>query len=115
MYKQIVGGLIYLTLIRSDIAFAIRVASCFIQNPKNPHLKAIKRILRYIRGILDLSLFCKSKIDCKLERYCDTDYVGDFDTRSSTIGYIFSLDSGAVTLCCKRQPIVSLSTTEVEY
>ena len=115
IYWQIIGSLIYLTLTKPDIAFVVRVVSRFIQTPKKPHLEAVRRILRYIKGTLDLGLFYKSKIACRLEGYCNADYAGDYDTRRSTTGYAFSLGSGVITWCSKRQPTVSLSTTEVEY
>ena len=52
---------------------------------------------------------------CKLSGFCDADYVGDLNTRRSTIGYVFMLGSSAVSWSSKRQPTVSLSTTEAEY
>ncbi|PHT66383.1 hypothetical protein T459_30808 [Capsicum annuum] len=53
--------------------------------------------------------------DCKLAAYFDADYAGVHDTRRSTIGYAFMLGFGEISWCSKRQPTVSLSTTEAEY
>ena len=47
--------------------------------------------------------------------YCNADYVGDHDARRSTTGYMFSLGSRPISWCKKRQPTVSLSSTESEY
>ena len=115
MYRQIVGSLIYLTLSRPDIAFAVGVASRFMQNPRKPYLEAVRRILRYVKGTLDWGLFYEKGVECKVNGYCDADYAGDHDTRRSTTGYVFNLGSGAISWCSKRQPTVSLSTTEAEY
>ncbi|CAL5438518.1 unnamed protein product [Camellia sinensis] len=64
---------------------------------------------------MDCGLLYKKGEDCKLVGYCDADYVGDDDTRRSTTGYVFMLGLGAISWCSKRQPTVSLSTTEAEY
>jgi hypothetical protein len=37
------------------------------------------------------------------------------EDRKSTSGYVFLLSSGAVTWSSKKQPIVTLSTTEAEF
>jgi Reverse transcriptase (RNA-dependent DNA polymerase) len=115
MYRQLVGSLIYLTLTRPDISYAVGVMSRYMQNPKKPHLEAVRRILRYVKGTLGYGLMYKKGGDCKLVGYCDADYAGDHDTRRSTTGYVFMLGSGAISWCSKRQPTVSLSTTEEEY
>lgn len=47
--------------------------------------------------------------------YCDNDYAGDLEDRKSTTGFIFMLSSRAVSWCSKKQPIVTLSTREVEF
>ncbi|KAI3500109.1 hypothetical protein L1887_35925 [Cichorium endivia] len=114
-YRQLVGSLIYLTLTRPDISYAVGVMSRYMQSPKKPHLDAARRILRYIKGTIDYGLLYKRGEDCKLVGYCDADYAGDHDTRRSTTGYVFKLGSGTISWCSKRQPTVSLSTTEAEY
>ncbi|XP_022930089.1 uncharacterized protein LOC111436575 [Cucurbita moschata] len=100
-YRQSVGSLIYLTLTRPNISYAVGVMSRYMQNLKKPHLDAARRILRYVKGTINYGLLYKRSKDCKLVGYCDDDYAGDHDTRRSTTG--------------KRQPTVSLSTTEAEY
>ena len=115
MYRQLIGSLIYLTLTRPDISYAVGVVSRYMQSPKKPHLDAARRILRYVKGTIDYGLLYKRGEDCKLVGYCDADYAGDHDTRRSTTGYVSRLGSGTISWCSKRQPTVSLSTTEVEY
>ena len=59
IYRQLVGSLIYLTMTRPHIAFAIDVASRYMQRPKKPHLEAVRRILRYVKVTFDYGLLYK--------------------------------------------------------
>jgi len=52
MYICIVGSLIYMTITRLDLSYAVRVVSQFMQTPQKPHLDTVKRILRYIKHTL---------------------------------------------------------------
>ncbi|KAE8670896.1 Detected protein of unknown function [Hibiscus syriacus] len=115
MYRQLVGSLIYLTLTQPDISYAVGVMSRYMQNPKKPHLESFRRILRYVKSTIDYGILYKKGRNCKLVGYCDADYAGDHDTHRSSTGYIFTLGSGTISWCSKRQPTVSLSTTEAEY
>jgi hypothetical protein len=56
-YQSMIGSLRYLTCISPDIAFVVGVVSQFMEDPRNPHLKAVKRIFRYVKEIEDLGLF----------------------------------------------------------
>ena len=47
--------------------------------------------------------------------YTDNDYVGDTDDKKSTSGYVFLLSGGAVSWASKKQPVVTLSTTEAKF
>ncbi|KAE8736454.1 PLAC8 family protein [Hibiscus syriacus] len=84
--------------------FLFGVMSRYMQNPKKPHLEAVRRILRYVKNTIDYGLLYKKGEDYKLVGYCDADYAGDHDTRRSTTGYVFKLGSGTISWCSKRQP-----------
>ena len=105
----------HLTLTRSDISSAVGVMSRYMQSPNKPHLDAIRRILRYVKGTIDYGLLYKRSKDCKLVGYYDANNAGDHETWGSTTGYVFKFFSGIISWCSKRQPTVSLSTTQAEY
>ncbi|KAK6121804.1 hypothetical protein DH2020_044417 [Rehmannia glutinosa] len=114
-YKQIVGSLMYLSATRPDIMFAVSLLSRYMDRPTELHFQAAKRVLRYVKCTVDLGIFYKNGGDEKLISYTDSDYAGDLDDRKSTSGYVFLLSSGAVSWSSKKQPIVTLSTTEAEF
>ena len=49
-YRQLVGKLLYLTTTRPDISFAVQQLSQFLDKPTISHMKAIGRVLRYLKG-----------------------------------------------------------------
>ena len=57
MYRRIVGSLIYMTITRPDLSYAVGLVSQFMQTPRKPHLDAARRILRYIKSTLDYGCF----------------------------------------------------------
>ncbi|GLT87811.1 hypothetical protein SLE2022_058710 [Rubroshorea leprosula] len=89
LYKQIVGSLMYLTATRPDIMHGVSLISRYMEHPKELHLQTAKRILRYLCGTADFG--------------------------KSTSRFVFMMGSGAISWSSKKQPIVTLSTTEAEY
>jgi hypothetical protein len=61
MYIRIVGSLIYMTITRPDLSYAVGVVSQFTQTPRKPHLDAVRRILRYIKHTLQCGIFYEAK------------------------------------------------------
>ncbi|KAJ0546766.1 putative RNA-directed DNA polymerase [Helianthus annuus] len=114
-YRKMVGSLIYLTLTRPDIAFAVGVLSRFMQDPRKPHMVALKEVLKYIKATAGKGIQFRKEVEPKLSGFCDADYAGDVNKRRSTTGYVFLFGSSPVSWCSKRQPTVSLSSTEAEY
>ena len=63
MYRWLIGSLIYLTLTWPDIAYSVGVVSRYMSNPKKPHLDAVKRILRYVKGTINFGILYKKTRD----------------------------------------------------
>nr|GEW33747.1 ribonuclease H-like domain-containing protein [Tanacetum cinerariifolium] len=57
IYRSMIGSLMYLTLSRPDIMFAVCACACFHVTPKASHLHAVKRIFRYLKGKPHLGLW----------------------------------------------------------
>jgi hypothetical protein len=49
LYRSMIGSLLYLTASRPDIIFSVCMCARFQANPKEAHLSAVKRILRYLK------------------------------------------------------------------
>ncbi|KAK8948464.1 hypothetical protein KSP39_PZI005002 [Platanthera zijinensis] len=117
-YASTVCSLMYLMVCTSpDIAQAVGVVSRFMHDPGQGHWQAVKWILRYLKGTVDVGLVYErqqSSVGLCMS-YTDSDYAGDIDRRRSTTGYLFTLAGGPVSCRSTLQSIVALSTTEAEY
>jgi hypothetical protein len=92
--------------------------SKFMTDPKTSHMAAAKRVLRYVKGTTSLGVFYRRSAENSeddLKVYIDSDYAGDVEDRRSTSGYVFFLSEGAVAWSSRKQPVMTLSTTEAEY
>ncbi|CAI0389528.1 unnamed protein product [Linum tenue] len=96
--------------------YAICMLSRFMEAPTRQHMFAAKRVLRYLKGTSTYGIWYKRKDkNSKLLGYTDSDYAGDLDDRKSTSGYVFFIAGGAISWASKKQPVVTLSTTEAEF
>lgn len=115
-YRQLIGSLMYLaTATRPDICYALGMVSRYMEHPKAIHVNAAKRIIRYIKGTLDHGILYNNSNAYCLNGFSDSDYAGNLDTRRSTTGYAFFIDTGIISWCSQGQKCVTLSTTEAEY
>ncbi|KAA0036637.1 putative mitochondrial protein [Cucumis melo var. makuwa] len=73
LYRQLVRSLIYLTVTRPDIAYAVHIVSQFMAAPRTIHFTAVFRILRYIKGTLGHGLQFSSQSSLVFSRFSDAD------------------------------------------
>ena len=116
-YQMAIGCLTYAsTATRPDLAAAVGILSKYMSRPGKDHWQGVKRVLRYIKGTLNYGLmFTASGDNPILHGFSDADWGGDVETRRSTSGYVFQIQSNTISWCSKRQTSVSRSTTEAEY
>nr|GEY56756.1 uncharacterized mitochondrial protein AtMg00810-like [Tanacetum cinerariifolium] len=114
-YRSMIGSLMYLTSSRSDIMFATSMCARYQANPNEHHVSAVKRILRYLKGTINLGLWYLKDFGFDLTAYSDADHVGCHLDRKSTSGSIQFLGDKLACLSSKKQNCVSISTAESEY
>ncbi|XXG51938.1 hypothetical protein AAC387_Pa03g0390 [Persea americana] len=114
-YRRLVGSLVYLTITRPDISYAVHLVSQFMTAPRHLHLTAVKRIIRYLLKTIPRGLHYPKDNRLHLTTYTDADWAGCQDTRRSTIGWCMYLGTSLVYWKCKKQEWVSRSFTEAEY
>ena len=114
-FRGLVGALQYLTLTRPDLSYSVNYASQFMHALTIVHLKMVRRILRYVKGTIDIGLHFISNTTLDLCAFSDADWAGCSTTRRSTTGYCTFLGGNLVSWCAKKQHTISRSSTEAEY
>ncbi|RVW25274.1 Retrovirus-related Pol polyprotein from transposon RE1 [Vitis vinifera] len=76
MYRGMIGSLLYLTASRLDIMYSVCLCARFQSCPKESHLSAVKRILRYLKGTMDIGLWYPKGDNFELIGYSDADFAG---------------------------------------
>ncbi|GKF51477.1 hypothetical protein Tco_0147944 [Tanacetum coccineum] len=114
-YRHMIGGLMYLTASRPDIAFATFVCDRYQARPTVKHLKKVKRIFRYLRQSYNMGLWYSKDSRFELIDYSDADHVGCNDDCKSTSGGLQFLGGKLVSWSLKKQDCTAMSTAEAEY
>ncbi|XP_019158760.1 PREDICTED: uncharacterized protein LOC109155595 [Ipomoea nil] len=73
LYRSMIGGLLYLTASRPDLNFGVGICARYQANPTEQHLKAVKRIIKYVKGTTDLGIWYSFDTNHHLSAYCDAD------------------------------------------
>ena len=96
-YRRLVGNLLYLTATKPDLMFPVGLLSRFMSSPNNVHMGVVKRVLKYVRGTINLGIWYLKIGGVKLDGYADSDQAGSVDDMKSTLGYVFTI--GSCVIC----------------
>jgi len=116
-YRSLIGALLFLAkTTRPDIAFAVAKLSQFTNGYNHEHWMAAKRVLRYLKGTMDLGIKYPSKqASNTMIGHCDSDYAGNRNDRKSQSGFVFFYGEKLISWRSQKQKVVACSSTEAEY
>lgn len=100
---------------RPDITYSVSVLSRYNQKPLDKHWNAAKRILRYLKGTIEVGIVFHKEGDVKIDCFSDADWAGNTVNRRSTSAVLIAINGAPVLHKSKQQQLVALSTCEAEY
>ena len=89
LYRSTIGSLLYLIASRPDISYSVRVCARYQANPKESHMIALKRIIKYVKTTTDFGVWYNKDTNDVLAGYSDVDWVRNADDRKSILGVVF--------------------------
>ena len=84
LYRSMIGSFLYLTASRPDISYNVGVCARYQVNPKESHLTALKRIIKYVKTTSEFGVWYKKDTSDVLAGYSDVNWAGNVDDRKST-------------------------------
>jgi hypothetical protein len=115
VYRSMIGSLLYLCASRPDIILFVCMCARFQANLKEVHLRAVKRIMRYLVYTPKFGFWYPKGSTFDLIGYSDADCARCKIDRKSTSGTCQLLGRSLVSWASKKQNFVALSTAEAEY
>jgi hypothetical protein len=115
VYRPMTGSLLYLCASRQDIMLSVCMCARFQANPKEVHLRAMKRIMSYLVYTPKFGLWYPKGSTFDLIGYSDADYAGCKIDRKSTSETCQFLGRSWLSWASKKQNSVALSTAEAKY
>ena len=110
-----ISSLLYLTASKLDIMYSVCLFVRFQSCPKESHLSVIKRILKYLKGTMDIGSWYPKSDNFKIIAFLDFDFVDCKVEIKITSGTCHFLRHSLVSWHSKKLNSVALSTAEAKY
>lgn len=118
-YRKLIGHLLYIAInTRPDIAASVSILAQKVSSPTNEDWDQLKRVVKYLKGTAHMKLKLSNISGAdhqELTGYADADWAENRLTRKSNSGQIFFVNGGTVSWSCRKQTIVTTSSTEAEF
>ncbi|CAM8942689.1 unnamed protein product [Rhodiola kirilowii] len=99
----------------SSYVDAVNTLSKFVAAPRDAHMEAAERVLKYLKATAGQGIMLKASGEFCIEAYSDADWGGCKMTRRSCTGYFISLGESPISWRSKKQSVVARSSAEAEY
>ncbi|GJW52032.1 hypothetical protein Tco_0093383 [Tanacetum coccineum] len=130
-YREMVRTLMYLTASRPDLTFVVCMCARYQAKPTEKHLHTVKRIFKYLRGIVNRGLWYPKDSFIALIAYVDADHAGCQDTKRSTSGTLsgccvhilwmrsqltdYGLGFNKIPMYCDNKSVIALCCNNVQH
>ena len=102
-YHCPIGLLIYLTITRPDLSYAVHISSQFMQEPKHEHLEAAKHVWRYLKATAGYGILPHSDCNLQVHAYGDVDWGACPLTRRLVTGHLVIIGGSPVLWKTKKK------------
>ena len=69
LYRSMIGSFLYLTTSRPDISYSVGVCATYQANPKESHMIALKRIIKYVKTTANFGVWYNKNTNDVLAGY----------------------------------------------
>ncbi|GJZ75140.1 ribonuclease H-like domain, reverse transcriptase, RNA-dependent DNA polymerase [Tanacetum coccineum] len=98
-----------------NLRIPIKHKSRFMQEPREQHMKAIRQVLRYVKGTKDYGITYKHNGGNKIHGFSDSSYGVNTQEGKGTTGIIFYYGESPISWSTQKQATVALSSCESEF
>ncbi|GJW01050.1 ribonuclease H-like domain, reverse transcriptase, RNA-dependent DNA polymerase [Tanacetum coccineum] len=104
-YQSLIRCLRYLLHTRPDLSYSVGLLSRFMQEPREQHMKAIRQVLRYVKGTKDYGITYKHNGGNKIYGYIDSSYGVNTQEGKGTTGIIFYYGESPISWSTQNKPL----------
>ncbi|GKC65580.1 retrovirus-related pol polyprotein from transposon TNT 1-94 [Tanacetum coccineum] len=124
-YRSMIRSLMYLTASRPDLVFIVCKCARYQSRPTKKHLKAVKRVLRYLQGTINMGLWYPKDTAMALTAYADADHAeAEYIVMSGCCAQILWMRSqlsdygfayNRIPLYCDNKSVIALCCNNVQH